>query len=437
MNRITRTLAALGAAGIVAGAVPALAQYENQYTPAKVSKQGTTTHDIAGSGVVTVQVQVNADGSHKVVKVIRTTNAGDNAAALDIAQSSTYIPAKRGKNAVTAFYDYELKFNGKSVASPDQDLATGGSTQAIYDLVHAGKYKDAIAKANAALASSPGDPAVLQLLGVAQFYDDDYASAATSFTKAGTIRKDFEPVAAQAYAIGAVKTAQANPAQALDFAHRAVELSNDSNSKFALGVALIANKQYSDALVPLKTVHDSVTDPKIKLNVDQELLQAYLATNDEADANTTAAEMKSLDPQGGDLAAHAIATHYLQAGNVALNAKNYDEALKNYDAAANAGSAADAVTANTGAALAILQMQKPDFEKAKEYALKAVTAAPDNVQANYFAGVSYASIYASSHNKDDRTQALNYLNKSDQLAKASGNTALAQRIEAQIKNVPQ
>ena len=61
-----------------------------------------------------MQVQVNADGSHKAIKVIRSTNPGDNAAAMDIAQNSSYRPAHRGSTPVTSFYDFTLKFNGKS-----------------------------------------------------------------------------------------------------------------------------------------------------------------------------------------------------------------------------------------------------------------------------------------------------------------------------------
>ena len=64
-------------------------------------------------------------------------------------------------------------------------------------------------------------------------------------------------------------------------------LSNgDNTSKFALGVAQLANKQYPDALATLKGVHDQLTRQgrrKIE-SVDQELLQAYLANNDSAGA---------------------------------------------------------------------------------------------------------------------------------------------------------
>src|SRR5579862_4198252 len=109
--------AAPAAALLVLIPFAAPAQYANEFTPAKLLQQGKTTHDIAGSGTVVVQVQVNADGSHKVVKVLRSTNSGDNAAAMDIAQSSSYRPAHRGATAVVSFYDFTLKFNGKAVVN--------------------------------------------------------------------------------------------------------------------------------------------------------------------------------------------------------------------------------------------------------------------------------------------------------------------------------
>ncbi len=302
--------------------------------------------------------------------------------------------------------------------------------------MRSGKYKDAIAKANAALLASPGNPAVLQLLGVAQYYDNDYVEAATTFNRVDDIKKPFQPIAAQAFATGAVRVSSTDPTQSLDFAHKAMALSGDNTSKFALGVAELANKQYPDALATLKSVHDQVTDKAARLNIDTELLQGYLATNDSADAQATANEMKSLDPSGTG-AQRAIAQHYLAAGNDAMKAADYAGALKDFDQAASAGSAPEAVTANTFAAFAIMSGKKPDYDKAKEYALKAVSASPDDVQANFAAGVAYANIYVTSKKTDDKTQALTYLKKSDQLAKAAGNEGLALQIESQIKNVPQ
>jgi len=442
MKRILRIAAGACALGVVAAAVPVLAQSGN-FSLAKVTKQGPPSHNIAGSGTVEVQVEVNADGSHKAIKVLNSTNPGDNAAAMDIAQSSSYSPAHRGSTPVTSFYTFHLRFNGKAVVQSEEEQAissqSGGvDTSSIDALVRAGKYKDAIAKANASLLSSPGNPAVLQLLGVAQYYDNDFVDAATTFSRVSEIKKPFQPIAAQAFATGAVRVSQSNPTQSLEFAQKAVALAPDPTERFALGVAQLSNKQYADAVTTLKGVHDQLTgnDPKAKLNIDQELLQAYLATNDSADADTIAAEMKALDPSGSG-PARAIAQHYLQAGSDAMQANDYATALKDFDQAASAGSAPEAVTANTFAAFAIMKTDKPDYGKAKDYAAKAVAAAPQDAQANYALGIAYAGIYNSSKKSDDKTQALNYLKKSDELAKAAGNEGLALQIENQIKNIPQ
>ena len=130
MKRIfcRRAMAAL--AGLLLPALPAAAQYANEFFPAKLLKQGETSVGIAGTGTVVVQVQVNADGTHKAIKVIKSTNAGDNAAAMDIAQNSTYRPAHRGTTPVPAFYDFTLKFNGKSVASSDDREAAAATGSA-------------------------------------------------------------------------------------------------------------------------------------------------------------------------------------------------------------------------------------------------------------------------------------------------------------------
>ena len=441
MNRISQIATCLALLAFAAAGQPALAQSKD-FTSAKVSKTGATTQSVAGTGAVQVHVLVDPDGKAESVSVIKSTNAGDNAAAIEIARSSTYTPAHNGTAPVKAFYDYWLHFNGKSVGQTQEEQAIAGesggaNTAAIDALVRSGKYKDAIAKANAALLSSPGNPAVLQLLGVAQYYDNDFVDSATTFNRVNDIKKPFQPIAAQAFANGAVRVSATNPSQSLDFAHKAVALSGgDNTAKFALGVAQLANKQYPDALATLKSVHDQVTDKTARLNIDQELLQAYLANNDSAGAQATATEMKSLDPSGTG-AQRAIAQHYLGAGNDAMKAADYAGALKDFDQAASAGSAPDAVTANTFAAFAIMSMPKPDYGKAKDYALKAVAGSPDDVQANYAAGVSYANIYETSKKSDDKTQALIYLKKSDELAKAGGNEGLALKIESQIKNIPQ
>lgn len=432
MKRFTRIVAGASAMAIAIVTLPAPAQYANEYVPPKLTHRGNSTVAIAGNGTVIVQVQVNPDGSHTVTKILKSSNTGDNAAATDIAQRSTYKPATRGGKGVPAFYDFTLKFNGSSVAA---DTGESGAAGGIDRLIRAKKYSDAIAKAQNELQNNPNDPQINQLLGLAEYYADDQTAAANAFGKVTTISKQFVPVAAQAYAAAAVKIAQTDPASSLSLAQKAVALDGDTNSHFALGVAQNANKQYADAIATFKALHVKVTDPKIKAAIDGQLLQAYYATNDSADANTDVAEMKRIDPDSASATARVEGNHYLQLGTDAMTAKNYDEALKNFDLAASSTDSQVSVTGNTLAAFSIFRMDKPDYKKGKTYADKAVTAAPGDAQANFAAGIACAGIYASSQNADDKKAAATYLNKADDIAKAQGNTQLSANIEATLKQI--
>ncbi len=437
MKSYFRIVAGASAIAIASAAVPALAQYENEYTPPKLVHKGNTSKAIAGNGTVIVQVQVNPDGSHKVTRVLKSTNAADNAAAMEIAQNSSYKPGMKGGKPIQSFYDFTLKFNGSSASVSEPGAATGSGPAAQIDgLIRSKQYSAAISKAQAALQSDPNNPQLNQLLGLAQYYSGDETGAASSFAKVSTPSKQFVPVAASSFATASVKLAPSDPAQALTFAQKAVALDNSPNSRFALGVAQIANKQYSAAITTLKSVHDEVKDPKVKAAVDRQLLEAYVNTNDTADANAVSAELKQLDPNA-NAGARVMGNHLLQAGTDALNAKNYAEALKDFDQAASLNDPQIAVTANTLAAFSIYRMDKPDYAKAKSYADKAVAANPNDAQANFAEGIAYAGIYATSKSDADKKQALSYLQKADQLAKAAGNTQLASNIEATLKNIPQ
>ena len=434
MKRFTRISAGAAAIIVAGAALPAFAQYQNEYVPPKLVHRGTSSHGVAGNGTVIVQVQVNPDGSHTVTKVLKSTNAGDNAAAMDIAAQSTYRPGTRGGKPVTAFYDFTLKFNGRSVSADTGENMTGVAG-AIESLVRQKRYSEAIARAQAGLQSNPSDPALNQLLGLSEYYANDEAAAAEAFGKVPNVSKQFVPVAAQAFSAAAVKASSANPAQSLEYAQKAVALDGSNNSHFALGVAQNANKQYPQAIATFKALHDKVSDPKIKAAIDAQLLQAYYATNDTADANDTSAEMKRLDPNAASSGARMQGNHFLQAGTDAMTAKNYDEALKDFDQAAASGDSQVAVTGNTLAAFAIYRMDKPDYKKGKAYADKAVAAAPTDAQANFAEGIAYAGIYATSRSDDDKKQAVSYLNKADDLAKAAGNTQLSLNIEATLKQI--
>ncbi len=361
-------------------ALPAGAQYATQFAPARLIKQGTTTHSIAGSGTTVVQVQVNADGSHKAIKVIRSTNPANDAAAMEIAQNSTYRPAHRGTTPVTSFYDFTLKFNGKSVANAVNEEQGGGGA---------------------------------------------------SETSVSNQRQ------AESLAVQAVKMSQNDPAQALELAQKAMSLDPSTDSKYALGTAQLANKQYADAIATLKEVHTAAfADPKTPTNakvaIDSSLMSAYIESNDAQDAQTTAAEIKQIDPTS-TLPGQVLGNNFLKAGVDAANAKNYDEAFKNFDEAAAQGDPAIAVTANTQAAFLVARMDKPDYKRMQAYADKALALKPDDAKANFAEGIALTGQWASSHDDATKKKAADALTKADQQAKAEGDDALSIQIETFIK----
>lgn len=438
MKRISRIAAAVSAAAFAFTAAPSMAQYANEYTPAKLIKRGNSSKAIAGSGTVIVQVQVNADGSHKAMKVLKSTNAGDNDAAMDIADASSYRPAHRGSQAITAFYDFTLKFNGKSVSSAEQGSASSPAAAGIEGLIRSNHYAEAEKRAQAAVLSNPSDERSRELLGLAAYYNSDYDVAASSFSKVTTISKQFQPIAGQAFASAAISDADKDPSQSLAYAQKSVSLGGGTTAQLALGVAQIANKQNAEGVATLKGVHDKLfADPKtpvkVKVGIDSRLLNAYLATGDSAGATAIAGELKQLDPSS-TVPGRVMGNHYLQLGSAALQAKNYADALKNFDQAAATGDQQVAVTANTQAAFTLLSMEKPDGNKVKGYADKALAIKGDSPEANYAEGVAYVLLYVNGKKDDDKKSATTYLNKADALAKAAGNTSLALQIETFMKN---
>lgn len=448
MKRLCRIIAPAAAALAVFAGIPALAQYANEFVPAKLLHQGTTTKPIVGSGKVVVQVEVHSDGSHRAIKVISSTNSGDNAAAMEIAQNSSYRPAHRGSTPVTAFYDFTLQFNGKSVANAaDEGSESGSSVPAggslsgaasqVASLIRAKQYSQAKSKAQMELLSSPGDESLRQMLGVAAFDSGDYATAAAAFDKVGTVGQQFKPIAAQSLARGAVDVASTDPTKALDYAQKAVALDPSTNSKYALGQAQLASKQYADAIATLKQVHAAAfADPKTptsaKVAIDTALMNAYLQTKDTQDMQAMAAEAKQLDPNS-TLPGRVIGSGLLNAGVEAANAKNYDEAFKDFDQAAAGGDPEVAVTAYTQAAFLVARMDKPDYKRMQAYADKALALKPNDAAANFAEGIALTGQWASSHDDGTKKKAADALDKADQQAKAEGNEALSLQIESFVK----
>jgi tetratricopeptide (TPR) repeat protein len=445
MNQSLRVLSIAAAALFAVGQIPALAQYANEFVPAKLIKEGKTSTTIAGSGRVVVQVQVNADGSHKVTKIISSTNSADNAAAIEIANSSTYRPARRGTTPITAFYDFTLRFSGRTVvqsSSGSSGVSLSGASltpaaSQVAALIRAHQYAQAKSKAQMELLSSPGDDSLREMLGVASYDAGDFAAASAAFDKVATIGAPFRSAAAQSFAAAAVKGATDNPEQSLAYAQKAVALAPDTNSRFALGVAQLANNDSAAALASLKAAHDmAMADSKIplasKVNIDAELLQAYLANNDVQDAQGIAAQIKQLDPSS-TAGARAMGASLLKSGQAAAVAKDTATALRDYDQAAAVGDPTVAVTANVLAAFAIAQGPKPDYKRMQSYADKAIALQPDNPQANFAEGIALTAQWSSSHDDGTKKRATDALAKADQQAKAQGNEALALQIETFVK----
>ncbi|MDP9018028.1 MAG: energy transducer TonB, partial [Candidatus Eremiobacteraeota bacterium] len=237
MNLLLRVTGVVATAAIIgAGAAPAGAVLATDYVAPKLAQMGKSSVPISGSGVVLVKVLVKADGSFDVIKVFKSSNAGDNAAALDIARHSTYHVGLKGGKPTAAFYDFTLKFVGKSVSS-NQGEGGGSGAGAIRDLLQSGKYAGAKAAATAYLANKPNDVLAQTYLGIADAFLNDDVGGAQAFDKLSSIPKKYQILAAQTYSLAAVQTVKTDPAQALLFAKKSLAIHPDGNAYFAMGVA--------------------------------------------------------------------------------------------------------------------------------------------------------------------------------------------------------
>lgn len=437
MNRRSRIAATAGVLAAMYGfsIQPASAiSYADAYVPPKLLTRGMSSSPVTGNGTVVVQVQVNADGTHKVVKVIRSSAPSDNKAALEIAQSSTYRAATRGGKPITAFYDYSLKFTGAAVAKGPVSYAS------ISKLNRAGNYPEAKAQAQKFLATHAGNRAVTEQMAVAEFFLKDYAGSAKAFSQLSSVSKPYRALAAAALVNASISLSTAatpDATQAEAYARKALALDSGPNSTYALGMAQIAAKNYPDAVVSLKKARDQAfadkrTDLKSKQNLDTNLLEAYIANNDITNAEQVAAQMKKLDPSE-TLSERVLGNYYLTAALAAVKAKQFDAAVKQFDQAAAVGDPDVQVTAYTQAAFAISSSAKPDYAVMKSYADKALAVKSDDALANYAEGVALTGQYQNGKKAELKTQATDYCNKAIAYAKAAKNDSLVTNIQSFMK----
>jgi tetratricopeptide (TPR) repeat protein len=424
--------------------VPRMAGAQQYVQPKILSRAGTSV-GVPGAGEVIIQVQVNADGTHKVQKVIAATNPGDITAALDIAKNSTYLPARRNGKPVTSFYDFTLRFTGKSLggiaASSGGSNSSGTGANAadaqVARMLHAGNYTGAKARIQTIVQQNPNDSLARTLLGVANYYTGQFNDSAAAFDQVPVIDKQFVPLAAQSYAHAALNLATSNSSQALAYAQKANQLTPNAFTYFSIGTVQLETQNYTDAVASFKRARDlgfadPTTDVKSRANIDGGLLQAYVKAGDMADAQNLTAEIKKLDPTS-TVPGEVMANAYLQTGFTALQAKHSDQALAAFNQAAAQGIPEASAVANSQAAFIFANGDKPDYGKVKEYADKAIAADPNNPLANWAEAVSYTGQYASSQSADAKKQAQTYATKASQLARAQGNESLAKQIDSYVQ----
>jgi hypothetical protein len=114
-------------------------------------------------------------------------------------------------------------------------------------------------------------------------------------------------------------------------------------------------------------------------------------------------------------------------------AKNYPDALKNFDQAAAQGDPEVSVTAYDQAAFVIAKMDKPDWKQMQSYADKALALKPDDAPANYAEGIALTGQWAANRDDNLKKKALDALTKADTYAKQSGNEALSLQIQTFMK----
>jgi TonB family protein len=407
------------------------------FVPAKLVQRGTSTSGTAGAGTVVVQVLVNKDGTFKVQRVIRSSNHGDDAAALEIAKTSKYRPATRGTTPQTSFYDFTLNFTGSGQASAGspEGTATGATGVDQYvRMMSAGNYSGAQTGLKTYVAAHPDDAKAELELGVASAALGQPLDATAAFDKAGTIPPDMTAVAGKAYNDAAAADIKAkDDAAAVAAAKRAVELAPGFFTYNTLGFAELNSGANDAAIADLEKARSlGATDKSVKAQerakVDGNLISAYLNAGKPDSAKAIAAEAKQLDPSETG-SATALAAYDYKTAQADATAGKQTEAAALYEQAAEL-IPSQAANLYGAAAFALLNVKPTvDYAKVKAEADKGLAADPDDAMSNFAAGIVLG-------NTPGKTaDALVYLNKADASAKKANNTSLASAIENTIKQL--
>ncbi len=407
----------------------------NYYTPPKLKTQGTSKTSGGGPGTVIVKVLVTKTGAATVQGVIRSTNHRDDAAALEIAKSSTYRPATRGAVPQTAFYDFTLKFaSGGATQTSDASGEASGGLAVFERQIRAANYAGAQSGLQSYIAAHPGDAKAQLDLGVASAFLSQYSVAAEAFDKAGTVPDNYKALAAKAYndAAGEKIVAKDYPA-AVAAAKHAVALAPSPFTYNTLGTAEEAANDHTASIADLEKARSLAAGiagfKGVDLaKIDANLVLSYLAADKADQAKPILDEIVKSDPSATN-AQQYVRGYYEKSGSELAKAKKFNDAAALYEKGAVTFPSIAAIE-YANAAFMYLQLQpKPDNDRAKADADKALALDPSNASANFAAGVSLA-------NQPGKTKdALVFLNKADASAKAGNDTALVANIENVIKQL--
>ena len=414
---------------IACAAAPLVASAQTTaYVPPKLESPGTNSTALAGKGEVTVQVFVKKDGSFTVSKVLKSTNAADNEAALEIAKTSKYKPAIREGKAVDAYYDYVLTFAGEAAAA----VNTGPLSTATAS-IRAAKYDDAKSQLNAYLQAHPGDTQAYTLLGVANAFGGDPAAASQAFEKAGTVPDQYKTLSIQSYAkyASALLDAKKFP-DAVTYAGHAID--GDPNNLQAYYVRGIANSNLqNDAgsiadLAKARTIAmGAKSDDKTLAMIDFNLAVSQLAAGQFGEAATSSKEAVKLDPSRQAQLDKFALTAINNAAVSLANSGKITDAVSRLESGA-AAFPAGAAQLYVQAAYIYATDKKPDWKKVSAEADKGLAIDGTDGRGNYIRGVSAAQL-------DDPKTAITYLNKAKSSPAYASDAALAKQIDDSLKTL--
>lgn len=424
------TLVAFLALGVLP--LPGFAQVGTFFTPAKRLNNGTMTTPIAGKGSVTIKVFIRANGTPdtKQIVVVKSTNPGDNATAMEVAATAKYKPAARDAKPTASFYTFTINFTAGG-SNDVSDGTTNATLSKILAMERANNFSGAKAQLGDYLKTSPGDKRANELLGVADSYTSDPLGAAAAFDKAGTISATYRNVALQAYIEAAGASLKAGTFDAsIAQAGKAIELGAGAEAYNVRGSAEYGAKNFAAAVPDLEKARDLARTAKASNHqiaiIETNLASAYLADGHVEKGLATAKDVAQLDPSVTAIQ-DALATYYSEKAQAASKSADRADAVALYESGA-AAAPKYAVSFFASAANVLASDPKPDWKKVKAEADKALAVNPNDARANFIAGIALA-------NDKNPKDALTYLNKAQAAAKDGSDATLSSLIADAIKKL--